>query len=252
MITKQLKRLALQCGADLVGVADLKLLKGIHTCPSDLLEGYVTAVSAAVRLSDGVIDPIVDGPTPLYQQHYLKVNALLDHIAARIAQYLQNHGGKTLPLPASQVLDKTEWFSYLSHKAVAVAAGIGWQGKSLLVVSPKYGPRIRLVTILTDLPLEPDARLKNRCGKCSACSQACPVQAIKNVNTEWHFSDRDEALFFDRCAALLSREFPKRPFIESPICGVCIKACPWGKKEGLRRKRLAREEASKTVRVRRG
>ncbi len=105
----------------------------------DLLKGYTTAVSIAVRLADGVIDPIVDRPIPLYQQHYLKVNALLDDIAVRISQFLQNAGHKALPIPASQLLDKTEWYSYVSHKAVAIAAGIGWQGKSLLVVTPQCG-----------------------------------------------------------------------------------------------------------------
>ena len=246
MITKQLKELAINCGADLVGVADLKLIEGIDTSPADLLDGYVTAVSIAVRLADGVIDPIVDGPTPLYQQHYLKVNALLDDIACRIAQFIQSHGGKSLPIPASQLLDKKEWSSYLSHKAVAVAAGIGWQGKSLLVVNSKYGPRIRLVTVLTDLPLEPDERIKNRCGKCTSCTKACPAQAIKNVSTDWHYRDRDEALFFDRCATLLTQEFTKRPFVDSPICGVCIKACPWGKKEALLRKKRASGTSDQT------
>jgi epoxyqueuosine reductase len=232
--SQELKDFAARCGADVVGIADLSRLAGISTCPEDLLTGYSRAVSIAVRLSDGVIDPIVDAPTPLYQQHYLKVNALLDDIALRVAQFIQDAGARACPLPASQVLDKTEWFSYISHKAVAVAAGIGWQGKSLLVVNPKYGPRIRLVTVLTDLSLKPDKPIRNRCGKCPACSEACPAQAIKNVNTDWHYADRNEALHFDRCATKVSREFAGRPFIDSPICGVCIRACPWGAKKRRR------------------
>ena len=158
------------------------------------------------------------------------MNALLDQIALRVARYIEKANGRALPIPASQLLDKASWHSYISHKAVAIAAGIGWQGKSLLVVNPKNGPRIRLVTVLTDLPLTPDKPISNRCGKCSKCTDACPAQAIKNVNTTWHYSDRDEALHFERCVAKLTQEFPKLPFIESPICGVCIRACPWGKK----------------------
>jgi epoxyqueuosine reductase len=237
MNSHELKEFACQCGADHVGVADLARLKGIHTCPEDLLQGYTRAVSVAVRLADGVIDPIVDAPTPLYQQHYLKVNALLDDIAVRVSQFLQDAGARALPIPASQLLDKTEWFSYLSHKAVAIAAGVGWQGKSLLVVHPKFGPRIRLVTILTDFPLKPDKPVKNRCGKCTQCTEACPAQAIKNVNTDLHYADRNEALHFDRCVSKVSQDFAGRPFIESPICGVCIRACPMG---GRRRRRVER------------
>jgi epoxyqueuosine reductase len=234
-----LKRFARNCGADVVGIADLALLEGIETEPTNLLEGYTRAVSIAVVLADGVIDPIVDAPTPLYQQHYLKVNALLDDIAVRVSQCLQQGGAKALPIPASQLLDKTNWRSYISHKAVAVAAGLGWQGKSLLVVNPEHGPRIRLVTILTDAPLNADKPTKNKCGKCPACSKACPAQAIRNVNTDWHYSDRNEALHFERCVQRVSQENTKLPFIDSPICGVCIKVCPWGQKKKRRKSKTA-------------
>jgi epoxyqueuosine reductase len=224
----QVKDFARQCGADVVGIADLALLDGIQTEPAELLHGYRRAVSIGVRLADGIIDPIEDRPTPLYQQHYVKVNILLDVIALKVSQYIQARGYKTLPIPASQVLDKENWTSYISHKAVAVAAGVGWQGKSLLVVSPDFGPRIRLVTVLTDAAVKPDRPLKNRCGRCSFCTEACPAEAIKNVNTNSHYESRDQALHFDRCLARVT-ENSARPFIESPICGVCIKACPWGK-----------------------
>lgn len=234
MNSDDLKNFAMACGADCVGIADLARLQGIETTPPDLLEGYTRAVSVAVRLADGVIDPIIDCPTPLYQQHYLKVNALLDDIAVRISQFIQEAGARALPIPASQVLDKTEWRSYISHKAVALAAGIGWQGKSLLIVHPRFGPRIRLVTVLTDLSLKPDRPRKNLCGKCNACTDACPSQAIKNVNTDYHYESRDEALYFERCANKVSQEFIALPFIDNPICGVCIRACPRGHRKRRR------------------
>ncbi len=230
MNTEELKKFAMECGADLIGVADLALLEGIETEPPDLLEHYARAVSIAVRLADGVIDTIVDRPTPIYQQHYSKVNALLDDIAIRVSQCIQRHGGRAFPIPAAQLLNMERWTSYISHKAVAVAAGVGWQGKSLLLVNHEYGPRVRLVTVFTDLPLKPDSPVRNLCEKCSACAEACPAQAIKNVNTERHYSSRDEALHFQRCVEKVTKEFPKLPFIDNSICGVCIMACPWGRK----------------------
>lgn len=231
MKSDELKRFALDCGADLVRIADLELLRGIQTEPSDLLEGYTRAVSVAVKLSDGVINPIKDRPTPLYQQHYLRVNVLLDHVALKLAQYIQKRGHNALPIPASQLLNKKEWYSYLSHKAVAIASGIGWQGKSLLVVTREFGPRVRLVTVLTDWELEADHKVKNLCAQCSECADACPVQAIKNVNTDFHYVDRDEALNFDRCVGRVVENSTTIEFVESPICGVCIRACPFGKKK---------------------
>ena len=242
MRTEQLKELAILLGADIVRVADLALLKGIETCPANLLEGHQTAVSLAIRLSNEIVDSVVDRPTPLYHQHQLKVNAVLDYIAIRITNYIQNAGGKAVPIPASHILDRTRWTSYISHKAVAIAAGVGWQGKSLVVVNRKWGPRIRLATILTDLPLTADEPVDNLCGACSLCAEACPGRAIKNVNTTRHYSERNEALFLDRCAAKVAGEFTEIPGIEGPTCGVCIRVCPWGKKRG-------REVTEPTIRV---
>jgi ferredoxin len=133
----------------------------------------------AVRISDAAIETVADRPTPLYAQHYLRVNALLDEIGVRVANWLEERGAKALPLPASQTLDREKCTSFLSHKAVAVAAGLAWQGKSLLAVSPEHGPRIRLTTVLTDADLAPDPRLRNRCGACTKCTDACPAGAIK-------------------------------------------------------------------------
>jgi len=224
-----LKDAARVWGAQETRVADLKRLRGIQTIPADLLQGFCRGVSVAVRLSDAVIDAIDDRPTPLYQQHYQIINDLLDQICLKLALLLQEHGAAALPIPASQLLDCENYASYISHKAVAVAAGMGWQGKSLLTVHPKFGPRIRLATVLTNANLDPDKPLKNRCGGCDACAAACPAKAIKNANTDSHYASRDEALYFERCLHHLLHTCKKLPHITSSICGVCIKVCPWGK-----------------------
>ncbi len=229
-----LKRRAKAWGASVLGVADLARLSGLETEPADLFEGYTRAVSIAVRLADPVMDQIVDRPTPLYAQHYQKVNALLDELALRVSLALQQAGGRALPIPASQILDHERLRSYLSHKAVAIAAGIGWQGKSLLVVSPQHGPRLRLVTVLTDLPLAPDAPLRNRCGSCTACTDACPARAIRGASTDSHYESREEALHFDRCRTKVLDEFSKLPHITGGICGVCVSVCPWGRKRATK------------------
>jgi epoxyqueuosine reductase len=231
-----LKRRARSWGASLIGVADVERLRGIETEPSDLLSGFTRAVSMAVRLSDPILDQITDRPTPLYAQHYQKVNALLDELALRVSLALQRAGGRALPVPASQVLDAERLTSYLSHKAVALAAGLGWQGKSLLLVSPQYGPRVRLVTVLTDLDLTPDEPLENRCGKCRACVEACPAQAIRGVGTKSHYASREQALYFDRCRTKVLDEFAKLPHITGGICGVCVAVCPFGRKDAKKKR----------------
>lgn len=215
-------------GASIVRVADTARLTGLKTEPEDLLTEFPRAVSIAVRLSDAVMDGIDNQPTPLYASHYSRVNGLLDDLAVRTTNFLQAAGARAVPIPASLILDAEKWTSFISHKAVALAAGMGWQGKSLLLVTPEYGPRIRLVTILTDADLSPDTPLENRCGKCSQCTDHCPAGAILGKNTQTHYETRSHAVDLDRCVHHLQNVFERLPHIHPLICGVCIKVCPWG------------------------
>jgi epoxyqueuosine reductase QueG len=226
-------KLVREWGASVSGVADTSLLGGIETQPPELLEEWPRAVCLGVRLADGIMDHVKHGPTELYAQHYLRVNALLDDIATRLAAWLQMKGGRALPMPASRILNEETFVSYLSHKAVAIAAGLGWQGKSLLLVTPRHGPRVRLVTVLTDLDLPPDKPLKNCCGTCTACADACPAGAVKGASTDSHFSTRSEAWDLDACVAQL-RRFSQAEHISPYLCGVCVSSCPWGKKKKKR------------------
>ena len=109
---------------------------------------------------------------------------------------------------------------------------MGWQGKSLLLVNPRYGPRIRLVTVLTNALLKIDGPIRNRCGKCMLCRDACPVGAIKGVGTKKHYRNRSEAIYLGRCVEKLAGEFSKLSHVGAPICGICVKVCPVGRNKG--------------------
>ena len=227
--TEELKATAKAAGADLVGVADLGPFKASETVlPLEVLERFTKAVSLAVHLDDTIVEDIQEAPTPLYAQHYRSVNSTLDRLTAQLVKWITARGSSAYAIPASQIVDESNLLGSISHKAVARLAGIGWQGKSLLIVSPEYGPRIRLATILTDMPLSCDKPAKNRCGTCDKCAKACPASAIKNVRTEGRYANREEALHFSRCVEQ-TRQFKARLGIEAQICGVCIRACPFGR-----------------------
>lgn len=227
--TNQIKKQIIAWGADLVGIADVNSLKGIKTSPGFLLNPYTHAISIAIHLPVSVFEMIDDQPTPIYASTYKVANRLLNDLALKLSRKIQDDGYLGLPIPASQITDKKNWYAAISHKAVARVAGLGWQGKNLLLITPQYGSRVRLVTVLTNAPLISDAPVKNRCGKCMLCHDACPVGAIKGVNTKDHYADRNEAMHFDRCVQKLTQDFAKMADIGTPICGICIKVCPFGR-----------------------
>jgi len=196
--TEKIKSKIVELGGDLVGVADVEPLKQLKLNPPDLLNAFRRAISIAVRLPAAVFEQILDRPTPVYASVYQTANRILDEIALRTAGILQSDGFNSLQIPASQILDWGNWYGAISHKAVGRMAGLGWQGKNLLLINPEYGPRIRLVTLLTEAPLKIDGPIENRCGKCTLCHDACPVDAIKGVGTKGHYNVRNEALYLSR------------------------------------------------------
>jgi ferredoxin len=111
----------------------------------------------------------------------------------------------------------------LNLKHMAVAAGLGEQGKSTLVIHPGFGPWLRFMSIKTDAPLrttgtgvyrKEDASL---CAGCERCIEACPV----GILTPYRLEDTG------RCLAAVS---PERPGGVA-ICEYCVVVCPVGERK---------------------
>jgi len=235
--TRIIRSLASKLGADLSGVASLSLYQDSYGVSKPLLSRYPFGISIAIRLSDEIIDRISEeDPTEAYVHHYKQVNALLDNMASKIAEYCEDRGCEAVSIPASQVIDELKLVGIISHKAVAALAGIGWLGRSLLIVNEKFGPRIRLASILTTLPLIANSPVKNRCGECTICVKTCPVQAIKGVYFTERPSSREETLDARACNERLL-EIESNPRFGTRICGICAKVCPFGKKSAAGNKK---------------
>jgi len=109
----------------------------------------------------------------------------------------------------------------------AAAAGIGWHGKSTMVLNREFGTWFFLAEILTSLEFAPDTVEKNYCGRCTRCIDACPTGAI----TAPHQVDAR------RCISYLTIELKGpipaelRPLIGDRIygCDDCLDACPWNR-----------------------
>lgn len=228
--TEELKTYCRDQGAQLVGIADLDpLRKGLQTEPKDLLNPYTSAISISVELDMKAVAEMHGEPTPAYADNCKTLNRKLNSITESIVDWIRSRGFKGEAVPASRKLVEGGTEGSVSHKAIAIMAGLGWQGKNLLVVTPQYGPRVRLSSVLTNIPLTFDSPIKNRCGHCTSCFEACPVGAIKNAKTEFHYADRNEAIDLDKCHNN-TLKFVDVPGVGYTFCGQCIPVCPYGKK----------------------
>ena len=171
---QSLNQFALEQGACLCGECHL----GFTPIPS--MPNMQYAFSIAVKLSDAVLSSIDNAPSFMYFQHYRTANALLDQIAFRLANEIEKLGYSAFPVAASQSLGKGNPFEgVLPHKTAAVLSGLGFVGKSGLFLSEKFGSKVRLATILTDMPVSAELPvIENGCGSCTACQRACPAGAI--------------------------------------------------------------------------
>jgi ferredoxin len=111
----------------------------------------------------------------------------------------------------------------LNLKHLAVAAGLGRQGKNTVVIHPGFGPWLRFMSVRTDAPLEltgPGVYLKEEspyCGDCEKCIRACPV----GILAPYRLTDTG------RCLAAISHDRPGGV----AICEDCVVVCPVGERK---------------------
>jgi len=209
-----LKDIALREDMSLFGVADLKDIKHtFHTSIENVAKDLSFGISFGFNLSGAILENIINGPTLIYKHHYKTVNYKLDQTALKLVKFIQGKGHKALPVSSSQTIDWENQLGHLSHKLVGKFAGLGFIGRSALLVNPQFGARVRYVTILTDFPLVTDKVPDTGCGECKACIDACPARAISL-----------EGYDKEKCCTKL-KEFSKERGIGVYICGVCVKVC---------------------------
>jgi len=211
-----LKEIASASGVSAFGVALIDdLREHFDALPLDQTEGLTHGISLGMRVSPSVLNGCISGPTRHYLHHYRMINWTLDQTALKISIALQNAGYSAMPIPASQIVDWERQIAHLSHKMIALRAGLGWIGRNNLLVHPEYGSMIRLATVLTDAPLKTDAPVNGGCGDCRRCIEICPVGAIKDSHTEWNKQACLEKLKY----------FAKAYNVGQYICGLCVKVC---------------------------
>jgi epoxyqueuosine reductase QueG len=195
------------------------------------------ALVIGLKMDDRLIDQISEGPTKEYFEYYVRSMDHLDEIAYAIEKDLKTIGFDTEVQQASapnHILSKNyeeTIRSDFSHKMAATNAGFGWIGRTDLLISFKWGPRVWLITILADKPMGPPGNpiTESQCGDCKLCVIKCPPHAV--TGQKWDTTvDRNN--FFDpwKCREYCNKITKERTGYEGPSCGICVNVCPKGKK----------------------
>ena len=259
-ITSELiKNLMTDYGMTMVGVASVDRFEGAPPGhgPLELLPTAKSVVVAGVRIPDPVVDYDeyhlkMTEMTPelgiranienFYMQmgHYVQ-DMMLNIAAVKLANYLEiNHGLRSLPAVNAQhtglgtpVMEAQ--MGFFSQRHAAVRAGLGEFGFSGLVVHPRFGPRARYVSVITEADLEPDPLLSEPVcmrGKCGGnaepkCQQKCARHALvlrPGVDLDEIFIDIPVSLDRPKCISMSEED----PGIGCVLVGACMRECPVG------------------------
>lgn len=228
MIEEIIREVVPDNGKYLYGFADLRGLL------SDRFKDHDYGIVIGKKLDDWVVDSIIEGPNQSYYELYMETNDALSGLVQRISRVLEPAGISSIPVEPTipdEQLDGEKLIYEFSHKMAATRAGLGWIGKTALLVSKAFGPRLRLATVLIDrTPENPGPAINSsRCGECSLCVKLCPAKAANGLL--WEVGLEREVFFNPfRCREMCLELSQKRIGRKVSICGICISVCPVGRR----------------------
>jgi ferredoxin len=192
MYAAEIKQLATDLGADLVGIASAETLNAFPPDPQwpqtpDRISAHVKSVVVIVQHI-----PVAG----FRAKHNIAVQYLdmlvlrrMDRIAYKIADHLERAGHPSF-VTAAQETDwnlKTASYGRLSTRHLGIEAGLGTFGLEVNILTPEYGPRLYLTGILTELELEPDAPMTEQVcigESCARCLYSCPTDAVRHFGID--------------------------------------------------------------------
>ncbi len=225
---REIKRVALEFGADLVGItyyderwtyrnkfSDLSSREKPQELPEKVRAVIVVAQSMDYNMIRTVPSALSGAATGLGYSHDAMV-------VLSIAQYIRNLGYDAV----ASMNDSTLAIPY------AVKAGLGEYGRHGLLITPEYGPRVRLGKIFTELPLAFDRPktfgVKEFCESCRRCSTACPAKAITPNAPSAEIYNQSNikgivkwSVNGERCFNFWANQ--------NSECSICIRVCPYNK-----------------------
>lgn len=248
-LKQEIVEYALAHGADIIGFAGVDRWPEFNEIPTEfwpaaLWDKTRTVIVIGMQMPLPIVDTT---PSNIHLEAYETSNRELDGLAYNLTRYLNKKGHASICLPRDgyRSLKKILEMPYapFSHTFAAKYAGLGTVSRSHNLLTPEFGPRVRLVSVFTDAVIESEPVLqKDLCIDCHLCAKCCPSGALKEVSTA---NDNYYDLDVPACVEMHQNLTKKRAY----PCGICTKVCPVGKdrelyqEKGMTKKYLAEQEA---------
>ncbi len=225
---KELKHVAKNFGANMVGItdfderwlytqkfSDMSKTAKPQEIPESMSSTIVVAQAMDYELTKTVPSALSGAATGLGYSHDAMV-------VLSIAQYIRNLGYNAVASMNDSAL----------AIPLAIKAGLGEYGRNGLLITPNYGPRVRLGKIFTDMPLAHDKPktfgVKAFCNNCNRCAESCPVKAIPfgEASTQRHNQSNIKgvkkwSVDGEKCFSYWAAQ--------NSDCSICIRVCPYNK-----------------------
>ena len=191
-VTEALRAYAVENEMDYFGVAPVERLNNLpeHFRPTDLFPEASCVIVMGMKILNGAMQAhraAFSGKReqfPVFTQFgFNKVNELLNIAALKIVRRIEKqYGGVAMPMPSGEPHNEELWMGTISNRYAALCAGLGEMTWSGLVATPKDGPRVRWVCVVTDLELDPSPLYSGprlcTYPACRICVECCPTQAL--------------------------------------------------------------------------
>ena len=221
----KLQDLLSKLNVDIVGVASLDEWKDtkLEETALKLLPTARSVVVCGMEIYPEILDLSSPGRTAgaastndLMDRNADYLYGRLTKAAYDVASASRNNGMKALPLPASGCPTDSRFLAAVfSYKHTAQAAGLGYIGRNSLLITPDFGPRVRLSGCLTEAVLETKkTTVVDICPDCDICISNCPSNALSSPQN-------DEPYTINKFACNAFRG-------SGGGCSECMKLCPAG------------------------
>ena len=252
MQANDVRRLAVECGFELAGVAQAaplpddsaRYLNWVNRGMAGAM-GYLTDRRAGIRTDPLLLLPAarsIISVGKLYNGPQPRSTEVRDSETGWISRYAWGTDYHEVVRAGLERLvralgDDHEWkicvdTAPLLERSYAREAGLGWIGKNTCLINQEMGSWFFLGEILTSLEIAPDSPPPDRCGTCTRCIDACPTQAIA---TEGYEIDARRCIAYFTIELHGSVPEDMRAGIGQHVfgCDICQDVCPWNRQAPL-------------------